>query len=116
MDDSESATLFPGGGLEWGEGLKEGLVRELKEELGLDAEIGELIYVNDFFQQSAFRDTDQIISFYFRVAEIESDKISTLTFEETENEEGEWFRWLPKEELNEADLTFPIDKVVAGLI
>lgn len=109
-------TKFPGGGLEWGEGLKEGLARELKEELGLEAEIGELVYVNDFFQQSAFRDTDQIISFYFRVAEIDTNKISTLTFEETENEEGEWFRWFSKEELSEAHLTFPIDKVVADLI
>ena len=42
-------TKFPGGGLEFGEGTKDCLVRELKEELLSDFEIGDLFYVNDFF-------------------------------------------------------------------
>ncbi|TNE74221.1 MAG: NUDIX hydrolase, partial [Bacteroidetes bacterium] len=32
-------TKFPGGGLEWGEGIKDALIRELQEELNIDAEI-----------------------------------------------------------------------------
>jgi len=112
----QSFTKFPGGGLEWGEGLKDGLARELKEELGLDAEIGGLVYVNDFFQQSAFRESDQIISFYYRVTEIDTKKISTLAFDETENEEGEWFRWQALSNLSSDQLTFPIDKHVVNLL
>ena len=60
-------TKFPGGGLEWGEGTKDCLKRELQEELGLSAEIGDLFYVNDFAQLSAFRKNDQLFSFYYFV-------------------------------------------------
>lgn len=48
-----SFTKFPGGGLEFGEGTKDCLKREFLEEFNLSADIGELIYVNDFYQQSA---------------------------------------------------------------
>lgn len=108
-------TKFPGGGLEWGEGLKEGLKRELKEELGLEATIGDLIYVNDFFQQSAFREEDQILSFYFKVTKIDFERIPLGDFRANE-QEGECFRWINRKELSEEQFTFPIDKVVAGLL
>ena len=47
-------TKFPGGGLELGEGTRECLKREFKEETGLDVTIGEHIYTTDYFQISAF--------------------------------------------------------------
>ncbi len=40
---------FPGGRLHVGEGLKEGLMRELKEELGVDTEIGEPFYTTVWY-------------------------------------------------------------------
>jgi 8-oxo-dGTP diphosphatase len=39
---------IPGGKLEWGEGVKEGLAREVKEETGLAVEIGGLIDAVDW--------------------------------------------------------------------
>ena len=45
-------TKFPGGGLEFGEGTRDCLKREFKEETGLDVEIKEHIYTTDFFQIS----------------------------------------------------------------
>lgn len=39
---------FPGGGIEFGEGLPEALVREVKEEVGLDITVGKVIGAWDF--------------------------------------------------------------------
>ena len=58
---------FIGGGLEKGEGIHEGLQREFKEELNVEIEVGDLFYVNDFFQGSYFNPQDQIISIYYLV-------------------------------------------------
>lgn len=106
-------TKFPGGGLEWGEGLKDCLIREFQEELGIGIEIGDLFYCTDFFVASAFKNTDQLISIYYKV---NFDQVNQLHFEGYSiplTEEGERFRWLPIGELSEDVFTFPIDKIVA---
>ena len=61
----EYYTKFPGGGLEFGEGTRDCLKREFKEEMDLDVEIGEHIYTTDYFQMSAFNPEHQIISIYY---------------------------------------------------
>lgn len=106
-------TKFPGGGLEWGEGSKDCVQREWKEEVGIDIEVGELIYVNDFFQVSAFRKTDQLFSFYYEVKFDNWEQIETTPTKEKRTEEGEQFRWAKINSALIDELTFPIDKVVA---
>lgn len=107
-------TKFPGGGLEWGEGIKDCLVREFKEELGINIQVGDHFYLTDFFQESAFRSTDQLISIYYRVNYPNSDDLSFehYTIPLTANDEK--FRWVKLDQIEESDLTFPIDKVVLG--
>lgn len=105
-------TKFPGGGLIWGEGTKDCLKRELYEELGLTAEVGDLFYVNDFAQMSAFKERDQLFSFYYFV---NLDDYRQIVIEEHTiplTEEGENVRWVPITELNDETMTFPIDKKV----
>ena len=71
-------TKFIGGGLEFGEGTKDCVLREIKEEIGLEASVDELFYVNDFFQESAFNSSEQIVSFYFISFHYISINVSSL--------------------------------------
>ena len=105
-------TKLVGGGLEWGEGTKACLQREIKEELNIDASIGELYYVNDFFQQSAFNEEEQLLSFYYKIKTIDFEKIKIENHMYPLTENGEKFRWQKMSELHPDDVTFPIDKVV----
>jgi ADP-ribose pyrophosphatase YjhB (NUDIX family) len=52
----------PGGGLEFGESLEAGVQRELMEETGIKAEIGNLLYI----QQFPFKDKEYL-EFFFHI-------------------------------------------------
>ena len=106
-------TKFPGGGLEWGEGIKDCLKREFMEELAIHIEVGNHFYTTDFFIASAFKSSDQLISIYYKV---QYDHTNALRFEEYPTPftvSQERFRWKAISNLTEADFTFPIDKLVA---
>lgn len=108
-------TKFPGGGLEYGEGLHEGLKREWQEELGVEIEILDHFYTTDFFQSSAFHSDTQIISVYYWVRPLKAPVgiFSSSPFDfKKENEQEEVFRWKSIENLHPDDVTLPIDRVV----
>ena len=106
-------TKFPGGGLEEGEGIKDCLIREFDEELSLNVTVGELFYLTDFFQESAFNSEDQIISIYYRVFSDDLDQIvaTNKSFDFNEND-TESHRWININKLSREVVTFPIDKIV----
>jgi 8-oxo-dGTP diphosphatase len=107
-------TKFPGGGLEFGEGLSDGLKREFKEELNLDIEVGELFFVNTFFQASAFNPNHQLLLFYFWVNCSDWKKISVTQNKTPLTQNGERARWVSLDNLSSEVMTFPIDKLVAN--
>ena len=117
-------TKFPGGGLELGEGTRDCLIREFKEETGLDVIIGDHLYTTDFYQQSAFKSSDQIISIYYAVSckDLSGLKTSTKPFdlstEITSNPTaaGESFRWVAWDDFSAVSVHLPIDKIVADLL
>lgn len=119
-------TKFPGGGLEFGEGTRDCLKREFKEEMDLDVRIGDHIYTTDFFQMSAFTPDQQIIAIYYFAHALEPIKAPLRTklfdFDEQQMEvykrtgETETFRFIAWEDFSSEVVTLPIDKVVADLV
>src|SRR5690349_1083236 len=99
---------FPGGGLELGEGTIDGLKREWQEELGIDIRVLGHFYTTDFFQPSAF-DNSQVISIYYLVdADPHQEIINTMPEERT--------YWMPLAELQEHTFTLPIDRIVGRML
>jgi len=112
-------TKFGGGALEYGEGLRDALKREWKEETNTNVEVTEHVYTTDFFQQSAFDKRQQLISVYYKVRLLEPFKatMSTKAFDMMkENPEAISWRWLDLNEKAEDELTFPIDKLVVRML
>jgi len=119
-------TKFPGGGMEQGEGTRDCLKREFKEEMNLEVLIGDHIYTTDYFQMSAFHPGDQIISIYYFVKALEPitaplrDK--EFDFDEDqmkiyrEKTEIETFRFIEWDNFSSESVTLPIDKIVARIL
>lgn len=111
-------TKFPGGGLEYGEGLIEGLKREFVEECNTEVEVISHFYTTDFFVKSAFNDS-QIISVYYLVKAVSDLRFITKTTVFDFDGEGDIlqsFRWIKLSELKVDDFTFPTDQYVADLL
>lgn len=112
-------TKFPGGGLEFGEGTVECVIREFKEEMDLDIEVIDHFYTTDFFVASAFNPNSQVISIYYTVKAKHplTVKISDTEFDFDETKDGaQAFRWITRDAINETNFTFAIDKKIAQLL
>lgn len=111
-----SFSKFPGGGLEYGEGLIDALKREFMEECNAEIEVLSHFYTTDFYEKSSFNDS-QIISIYYLVREVNTltmkFKTEALDFDP---ETLQSFRWIDLNELKESDVTFKTDQTVVNML
>lgn len=117
-------TKLPGGGLEFGEGTIDCVIREFKEELDLDIEVESHFYTTDFFVNSAFSVNNQVISIYYKVkskANLELNnlgfKVSDKIFDYEKKKDGaQSMRWIELDKISENDFTFIIDKRIGEML
>ena len=111
-------TKFPGGGLEFGEGTKDCLIREFKEELNLSIKVIEHYYTTDFYVNSSFDTNSQIISIYYIVYPLEKMdfKVSLSSHNYEVKEGAQSVRWIKLSELKENDFSLIIDRKVGEML
>jgi len=116
-------TKFPGGGLEYGEGIIDCLHREALEELEQEVEVIRHFYTTEFLQISQFIPGDQIVSVYYECClpkntdgrRLPSFRVTNKKFDFVEmKEREESFRWQTFKKLNKEEMSFPIDREVVS--
>ena len=119
-------TKFCGGGLELGEGTRDCLVREFKEEMNLSVKVLDHLYTTDYYQVSGFNPKHQLISIYYWVEALETIKvpIKTIPFDFDEVQlnqhkqtgQAETFRFIKWDDFGPECMSLPVDKIAASII
>ena len=110
----KSFTKFPGGGLNLGESVLEGLVREFKEEMSIDIEPSYLFHITESLQISAFHPDEQVLAIYYLVQSDQVDQIPTGRKKEELKGTKEVFEWVSINHFDKAILTFESDREAAS--
>ncbi len=111
-------TKFPGGGLEHGEGLIEGLKREFMEECHAEIDVISHFYTTDFYVKSAFNDS-QVINVYYLVKNkgVLNLNIKNIPFDfDGGGDVLQSFRLEKITDLKPEDFLFPTDQHVVTLL
>ena len=102
---------LPGGGLEYGEGTRECLIREFMEELNVTVKIEQLLHVTENFIQSAFRKDEQIIAVHYKVSCADTiERMHTIQPTKLGGDNTHLFEWRTLDQLLLTELTFDMDK------
>ncbi len=96
---------LPGGRVNMGEPFMEALMREVKEETGLDIEIGRPVYVGEWWPNIKGTQNQIVGVFFVCTAPENSVRLS---------EEHDDFRWIRPDETGEFDIMAPEPEAIAA--
>jgi ADP-ribose pyrophosphatase YjhB (NUDIX family) len=90
---------FPGGGIDLGESIIDALKREVKEETGLDVEIGRIVACENSFFKFRFEDkcVQSILMFY--LCKRVGGELTTEFFDEHEKKYAEMPEWISLDDI-----------------
>jgi ADP-ribose pyrophosphatase YjhB (NUDIX family) len=116
-------TKFPGGGLEFGEGTRDCLIREFREEMAADIIVKEHLYTTDFYLESAFATGVQVISIYYEVdfiqpllLEVNNQSPTMEDFLQNNPQAVEKHRLIEMGNFEASIFQLPIDKLTVKII
>ena len=102
---NDTAFAFPGGHVAFGETNEETLIREFKEEIGVDIRVGELKWVAEIFFPWGDKPCHQICLYYMVDGDI-SDMNQFMGIEERGVPLEFW--WIPLEQVQELEV-YPVE-------
>lgn len=97
VEPSRGKWSVPGGSVEWGERLEDAVKREVREETGLEIEVGEVAGVFDVITSS-----DDGVGFHYVIADFFAKPVGGVLAPGDDADDARWVRF---DELNEYDLT-----------
>ena len=102
---------FPGGGINKGETQEEALNREVKEETGLDVQVGKLVDCFDSFFRPYFLDEFWHCHLLYYICKNPKGKISKDNFDVYEKEYADLAEWIPLNKINQLKFYNNVDSV-----
>lgn len=102
-DENSPYYYFPGGRVSMHEKSEDAILREIREELSVDAAIERLLWINEnFFEEEVLKEKFHEICFIYLLS-LKDDKLLTKGNEFEENEEGKihTYYWKTFDELKE---------------
>jgi mutator protein MutT len=107
---STNKFAFPGGGVDENETLEQGLKREIKEELGINAHIGKFVHFsNTYFYYDPTNEAWDVYMYFFLCS---AETYTLLDNENILDDESESPQWIPIGDLTEENFQSPESGII----